>query len=39
MKLSIVLNKPEIVARVKKHLSVVAKRAKDREGAGIYSAR
>lgn len=37
MKLSIVLNKPEIVARVKKHLSVVAKRAKDREGRNIFS--
>jgi len=37
MKLSIILDRAEIISRAKKHLSVVAKRAKDREGRNIFS--
>lgn len=37
MKLSIILEKPDMISRAKKHLSVVAKRARDREGRNIFS--
>lgn len=37
MKLTVVLNKAELVSKIKKHLAIIAKRARDREGKSIFS--